>query len=102
MKINIKPAGYLAVGSAELPDYLVHAEHVSEATGNGHRVEPLHPESLVIELAEALHVLGSIIDNMGDLNDSLISPIVWANLDCESKLASARALLGKITGGSEA
>ena len=68
MKINIKPAGYLAVGSAEFPDYLVHAEHVSEATGNGHRVEPLHPESLVIELAEALQAMLDSAETEIDVN----------------------------------
>lgn len=110
MKINIKPLAYFVSGNDQFEDRVTKHERNAidlSTDGSGSRVEPLHPESLVIELAEVLAQaldlleiyevkiegewgIGRDIDEL-ELADELPEPIT-----------DARALLSRITGGSEA
>lgn len=110
MKINIKPAGYLIMGGNKFVDQVSgnsfeQARRQAYGRADGSRVEPLHPQSLVLELAEVLAQaldlleiyevriegewgIGRDIDEL-ELADELPEPIT-----------DARALLSRITGGS--
>lgn len=86
MKINIKPMAYAIVSQSGVCDYATveksDADAIAMLSFIEERVEPLHPESLVIELSEALKDL-----------------LYWDN--GKSEYVAARALLAKIMGGSE-
>lgn len=93
MKINIKPDGYLAEGDNNYREYLYNPLHVEEVEGNGHRVEPLYRESLVLELLESLAALDEAYCNAG------------SDMSREDRhagrvaLIKARALFARVTGG---
>lgn len=69
MKININPAGYLVMDEHGNPDcatiYKVSADNAAKSFDGHARVEPLHPESLVIEMAEALAAMDEAYCNAG-------------------------------------
>lgn len=96
MKINIKPAGYLAPMGNDYPAFVTENKLMAEnaAAYRGSYVEPLHPESLVIELAEALAAMDEAYCNAG------------SDMSREDRhagrvaLIKARALVAKITDGS--
>lgn len=97
MKINVKPAGYLVVGGQRFVDRVVNSGEVAQeqaaALGRGSRVEPLHPESLVVELAEALAAMDEAYCNAGpDMSreDRHAGRVA---------LIKARALFARVTGG---
>ena len=50
------------------------------------------------ELLEALNLMATIIDNMGDMPDGFIHPSPWKTLKCEEALMQARAAIAKATG----
>lgn len=50
------------------------------------------------ELLEALNLMATIIDNMGDMPDEFIHPSPWETLKCEEALTQARAAIAKAEG----
>lgn len=73
MKINIKPAGFLVTGSTMFKDRIAIGESyangiISERGADNSRIEPLYPESLVMELAEALQAMLDSAETEIDVN----------------------------------
>lgn len=99
MKINIKPAGYLITGGNKFVDQVIgnsfdQAKRQTDGRADGSRVEPLHPESLVIELAQAL---AEMVDDLG--YSSYTSD---EEKELDMRVIKCRALISKVTGGSGA
>ena len=88
----------------ERPDWIV-PEPGREHHKDWHQLLT-HPDARLIaaapELLEALNLMATIIDNMGDMPDGFIHPSPWKTLKCEEALTQARAAIAKATGGDNA
>lgn len=103
MKINIKPAAYLVTGSSMFKDRVALNESyangiISERGPDGSRIEPLHPESLMIELAQ---MLKRITDVYAEVRREISEDHPDAGWTAESMtIDESREFLKKITDGS--
>jgi len=101
MKINIKPVAYLLAGVGG-PDFLSKNRDIAQSyctsPGYANAVEPLHPESLVIELAG---MLKRITEVYAEVRREISEDHPDDGWTAESMtIDESRALLKKITDGS--